>query len=70
MVGDIAIIHGKKPRREDVDEIVGFRHPRGVLWIESLQDVTRTPKTHVSGVKQEKSSTTRTGIPIFLIPVK
>jgi tRNA wybutosine-synthesizing protein 2 len=47
MIGDIAVIHGKKPPQEAVDEIVGFRHPRGVLWIESVQDITRTPKTHV-----------------------
>jgi len=42
MVGDIAVIHGKRPGKKEIDEIVGFRHPRGVLWIESLSDVTRT----------------------------
>jgi tRNA wybutosine-synthesizing protein 2 len=47
MIGDVAVIHDKKPRREEVDEIVRFRHPRGVLWIESLHDVTRTPKTQI-----------------------
>ncbi len=47
MIGDIAVIHGKKPSRGDVDEIVGFRHPRGVLWIESLHAVTRTPRTQI-----------------------
>ncbi|HUT38515.1 MAG TPA: SAM-dependent methyltransferase [Methanoregula sp.] len=47
MIGDVAVIHGKKPGRKEVDEIVGFRHPRGVLWIESLQDITRTPCTEL-----------------------
>jgi len=47
MIGDIAILHGKKPPREEVDEIVRFRHPRGVLWIETIHDVTRTPVTEV-----------------------
>ena len=47
MIGDIAVIHGIRPPREEVDEIVGFRHPRGVLWIESLHDATRTPRTHL-----------------------
>jgi tRNA wybutosine-synthesizing protein 2 len=47
MIGDVAVIHGKKPRREEVNEIVGFRHPRGVLWIESLHDATRTPRTQI-----------------------
>ena len=47
MLGDVAVIHGKKPSHTDVEEIVSFRHPRGVLWIESLSDVTRTPKTEI-----------------------
>jgi tRNA wybutosine-synthesizing protein 2 len=47
MIGDIAVIHGRKPLGEEVDEIVGFRHPRGVLWIESLHDITRTPTTQI-----------------------
>lgn len=47
MAGDIAVIHGKKPGKKEINEIVGFRHPRGVLWIESLNDVTRTPRTEL-----------------------
>ena len=47
MAGDIAVIHGKKPGKKEIDEIVGFRHPRGVLWIESLNDATRTPRTEL-----------------------
>jgi tRNA wybutosine-synthesizing protein 2 len=47
MLGDVAVIHGKKPAPADVEEIVSFRHPRGVLWIESLRDVTRTPQTEI-----------------------
>ena len=45
MVGDIAVLHGEEPTSADIDAIVGFRHPRGILWIKSLQDVTRTPET-------------------------
>ena len=47
MIGDVAVIRGKKPCQDDVDEIVGFRHPRGVLWIESLHNATRTPRTQI-----------------------
>ncbi|MDD1696121.1 MAG: SAM-dependent methyltransferase [Methanoregula sp.] len=47
MAGDIAVIHGKKPCKKEIEEIVGFRHPRGVLWIESLHDNTRTPSTEL-----------------------
>ena len=47
MIGEIAVIHGKKPAYSDVEEIVRFRHPQGVLWIECLNEATRTPSTEV-----------------------
>ncbi|HUH78727.1 MAG TPA: SAM-dependent methyltransferase [Methanoregula sp.] len=47
MIGDIAVVHGKRPGRSDIEGIAGFRHPRGILWIESLRSVTRTPATEV-----------------------
>lgn len=47
VAGNVAVIHGKKPDRAEVEEIVNFRHPEGVLWIESIFDVTRTPRTEV-----------------------
>ena len=47
MIGDIAVLHGREPTRDEVDAIVSFRHPRGVLWIKSLQDITRTPETKI-----------------------
>ena len=47
MIGGIAVIHGEKPVRSEVEGIVQFRHPQGVLWIESLNEVTRTPSTEV-----------------------
>jgi tRNA wybutosine-synthesizing protein 2 len=47
MLGDIAVIHGTEPARTEVEEIVNFRHPRGVIWIESIFDITRTPRTKV-----------------------
>jgi len=45
MLGDVAVIHGPRPEPAEVEEIVRFRHPRGVLWVEALTDVTRTPET-------------------------
>ncbi|WP_292367754.1 class I SAM-dependent methyltransferase [Methanoregula sp. UBA64] len=47
MLGDVAVVHGPRPNPGAVDEIVGFRHPRGVVWIEALADVTRTPRTEI-----------------------
>jgi tRNA wybutosine-synthesizing protein 2 len=47
MIGDVAVIHGERPAPAEVDAIVRFRNPRGVLWIESLRDVIRTPQTEI-----------------------
>ena len=47
MVGDIAVLHGQEPTPHEIKSIAGFRHPRGILWIKSLQDITRTPETQM-----------------------
>ena len=47
MVGDIAVIHGDKPSDAALDGIVRFRHPRGIVWIASIQERTRTPQTEL-----------------------
>jgi tRNA wybutosine-synthesizing protein 2 len=70
MVGDVAVIHGKKPGQQEVDEIVGFRHPRGILWIESLVDVTRTPKTQVLWGEAGEVRHHENGYTYFLDPGK
>jgi tRNA wybutosine-synthesizing protein 2 len=47
MIGDIAVLHGKKPSRDEINKIISFRNPRGILWIRSLQNSTRTPDTRI-----------------------
>ena len=47
MIGDIAVLHGTKPSGPEIEEIVRFRKPRGILWIASLSGMTRTPETEV-----------------------
>ncbi|MDD4138267.1 MAG: SAM-dependent methyltransferase, partial [Methanoregula sp.] len=32
MMGDVAIIHGDKPSPSEIEEILRFRHPRGIVW--------------------------------------
>ena len=70
MIGDVAVIHGKKPLREEVGEIVGFRHPRGVLWIESLHDATRTPRTQILWGDAGEVHHNENGYTYFLDPGK
>lgn len=47
MVGDIAVLHGREPTADDISAISEFRHPRGIVWIHSLNDITRTPETRL-----------------------
>lgn len=47
MLGDIAVVHSIRPSPAEVEEIVRLRRPRGVLWIEALRNITRTPETEV-----------------------
>jgi tRNA wybutosine-synthesizing protein 2 len=47
MLGDVAVIHGEAPSQEQIGRIVTFRNPRGILWIRSLRDHTRTPDARV-----------------------
>jgi tRNA wybutosine-synthesizing protein 2 len=47
MIGDIAVLHGKKPTMQETEAIADFRRPRGILWIESLADMTRTPRARL-----------------------
>lgn len=44
MVGNIAVIHGRQPDNEDIRKIVEYKKPRGILWLEALGDITRTPR--------------------------
>lgn len=47
MVGDIAVLHGEEPTPYEIGAIAGFRHPRGIVWIKSLQEITRTPEAQL-----------------------
>ena len=47
MLGDVAVVHGTRPTLPEVEKIVRFRSPCGVLWISNLSDVTRIPQSEV-----------------------
>lgn len=47
VIGDIAVVHGTRPTKEDICRIVKLKNPRGVIWREALDDITRTPRTEV-----------------------
>ncbi|MFA4859149.1 class I SAM-dependent methyltransferase family protein [Methanoregula sp.] len=70
MIGDIAVIHGTRPGPSEIEEIVAFRHPGGILWIESLNDVTRTPHTHLVWGDGGEVSHKESGYTYILDPAK
>jgi len=70
MVGDIAVIHGIRPSADAVDGIRRLRHPRGIVWIASLNDVTRTPETEVMWGKSGEVSHKESGFTYIFDPCK
>jgi tRNA wybutosine-synthesizing protein 2 len=47
MMGDVAVIHGKRPDTDAIRKIAEFCKPRGIIWREALEDVTRTPRSEI-----------------------
>jgi len=47
MLGDVAVLHGRKPSQQDIERMVNVRKPKGILWIRSLHDHTRIPQSEV-----------------------
>ncbi len=47
LVGDIAVVHGSCPAPDEIRKIAEFVRPRGVLWQEALDNITRTPRAHI-----------------------
>lgn len=70
MLGDVAVIHGTRPSEQETAEMVSFRHPRGVVWIEALTDVTRTPKTEVLWGEAGEVCHRESGYTYYLDPQK
>jgi tRNA wybutosine-synthesizing protein 2 len=46
-VGDLVLLHGERPSAEEVEEIYGWLHPRGILWVRSIAGAERTPMVEV-----------------------
>jgi tRNA wybutosine-synthesizing protein 2 len=47
MLGDQVIFHGLRPSDTEVEAVVRWTHPRGVLWIRRLSPITRIPETEL-----------------------
>lgn len=47
LLGDLALLHGNRPTREEVDEIRAWINPRGILWIRGIAGAERSPRIEV-----------------------
>jgi tRNA wybutosine-synthesizing protein 2 len=47
LIGDIVVVHGNRPSSAEIHKIVDLKNPRGILWREALDDVTRIPRIEV-----------------------
>jgi len=47
MIGDIAVLHGPRPSEVEVEEIVAYKHPRGVIHISGYRGEMRVPDAEV-----------------------
>jgi tRNA wybutosine-synthesizing protein 2 len=47
VLGDQVVFHGPRPHPDQVDAVVRWIRPRGVLWIRSVSGVTRNPETEL-----------------------
>jgi tRNA wybutosine-synthesizing protein 2 len=47
MVGDVAVLHGTIPSKKEIDDLVRWKNPRGILHIAGYDGVRRIPKAEL-----------------------
>ncbi len=47
MIGRVAIVRGRKPSADEMEELVSWQKPQGVLWLKSLNGDERIPDTEL-----------------------
>lgn len=46
-LGDIIVVHGPRPTGNELQDIIAWVQPRGILWLRSIDGVTRQPSTEL-----------------------
>lgn len=70
MIGDIAVLHGKKPVPDEIDRIIRWRRPRGVIWIKSLRGAERIPDAELLAGSVGETVHMEQGITFHLDPCR
>ncbi|MDD1715807.1 MAG: SAM-dependent methyltransferase [Methanolinea sp.] len=70
MVGDIAVVHGNRPRPEEISSILEWCNPRGLLWIRSYRDPERFPVAELLAGSAGETVHRENGISYHLDPTR
>jgi len=46
-VGDLVLLHGRRPSPGEVEQINGWLRPRGILWVRGISGTERFPRVEV-----------------------
>lgn len=70
MLGSVAVVRGRRPSHEEIQSIMNWKNPRGVLWVEGCQGVERTPRTEVLAGTVPEVFHRESGITYMLDPAR
>jgi tRNA wybutosine-synthesizing protein 2 len=70
LVGDIAVVHGDRPRPEEISSILEWCNPRGILWIRSYRDPERIPEAELMAGSAGETVHRENGISYHLDPTR
>jgi len=70
MLGNVAVFHGRRPSPEEVSTLMDWERPRGILWIQCSEGITRTPRTEVLAGTVSEVCHRECGITYFLDPAR
>jgi tRNA wybutosine-synthesizing protein 2 len=46
-LGNLVLLHGRRPSEEEVEEIVAWERPGGILWVRGISGPERTPAVEI-----------------------
>lgn len=70
MLGSVAVVQGRRPSHEEIQSIMNWKKPRGILWVKGCHGVERTPRTEVLAGTVPEVVHRESGITYLLDPAR
>lgn len=70
MLGSVAVLQGERPSHEEIQSILEWKNPQGVLWVEGCHGIERTPRTEVLAGTVPEVFHRESGITYMLDPTR